>query len=267
MQRPVGDRLVRRRRGGATVSGPTSRPARDRRETVRLAAGVIVILAFIALAALAIAASRSDFSIIGAPAGASVPAPEPGDLPVVPDLRTISTPLPMRPGVLPPVPVLDDVAPTTPSTLPPAPALPDDAPSGKPCEAFGLPAPDQVGGIQSLVRLIPLFGPFSPEAFAMLPAFQPGIDVLGPLFPTFEQGLDALAPVLDVATPVVVQLAEAGYGALAPLYGPVREDVLAGERQLAAFLQPIVQSLADTPGSECLIALEALLVSLQPGIQ
>ena len=91
------------------------------------------------------------------------------------------------------------------------------------------PAPQQVGGIQSLVRLIPLFGPFSAEAFAMLPAFQPGIEALGPLFPLFEQGLDAAAPVLDLATPVVQQLGQAGFGVLAPLYGPYREDVLAGD--------------------------------------
>jgi hypothetical protein len=101
----------------------------------------------------------------------------------------------------------------------------------------------------------------------MLPAFQPGIAALGPLFPLFETGLDQLAPVLDVATPVVQQLGEAGFGALAPLYGPYREDVLAGEAQLAAFLQPIVASLAEAPGSECLVALEGLLASLQPGIQ
>ena len=133
---------------------------------------------------------------------------------------------------------------------------------GKPCAQLGLPAPEKVGGVQSLVRLIPLFGPFSPEAFAMLPAFQPGIDALGPLFPLFESGLDQAAPVLDAATPVAQQLGQAGFGALAPLYGPYREDVLAGEAQLAAFLRPLIESLAEAPGSECVVALEGVLASL-----
>lgn len=243
---------------------------RDRKDTIRLVAGIVVILAFIALATLAIAASRSDFSF-SAPASASEPLPP--ALPDVPALGEIADPVMVRPATyasvpaLPPAPAAAVADPTTSTTLPEAPPLPDDAPVGKPCAAFGLPAPQQVGGIQSLTRLIPLFGPFSAEAFAMLPAFQPGIEVLGPLFPVFEQGLDAAAPLLDVVTPVVAQLGEAGYGVLAPLYGPYREAVLDGEEQLAAFLEPIVRSLAETPGSECLIALEALLVSLQPGIQ
>jgi hypothetical protein len=240
----------------------------DPRERVRLIAGIVVIIAFVALAALAIAASRSDFSI-SAPAGAS-PSSATQELPEVPDLAAISTPLPAR---VPPAPVATVEAPTpadagegAPDVAPP-PAADEPAPAGKPCAQLGLPAPQQVGGIQSLVRLIPLFGPFSAEAFAMLPAFQPGMDALGPLFPLFEQGLDAAAPLLDAVTPVVQQLGQAGFGVLAPLYGPYRPAVLDAEAQLAAFLQPIVESLASAPGSECLVALEGLLASLAPGAQ
>lgn len=239
-------------------------PGPERRDVARLAAGIVVILAFIALAALAIAASRSDFSI-SAPAGAGE-AP----LPIAPDLTDISTPLPMR-VVARPLTAPPPVATVAPTAEAPAPVLPEppapDAPTGKPCAALGLPAPQQVGGIQSLVRLIPLFGPFSPEAFAMLPAFQPGMDALGPLFPRFEDGLDQLAPVLDAATPVAAQLSDAGFATLAPLYGPYRQDVLSAEAQLAAYLQPVVRSLAEAPGSECLLALEGLLASLPPGAQ
>jgi hypothetical protein len=239
-------------------------PKRDRRELIRLVAGIVVILSFLALAALAIAASRSDFSI-SAPASAQEPT---AGLPGAPDLVDISTPLPARvpaPTAAPPAVVTTPVATTDPE-LPP-PAAPAPVAKGKPCAQLSLPAPDKVGGIQSLVRLIPFFGPFSPEAFAMLPALQPGMEAIGPLFPLFEAGLDQLAPALDALTPAAQQLGEAGFGALAPLYGPYREDVLAGEAQLAAFLQPIVQSLASAPGSECLIALEGLLASLQPGSQ
>lgn len=242
-------------------------PKRDRRELVKLVAGIVVILSFIALAALAIAASRSDFSLIGAPAGAQEAEPLPG----VPDLLAISTPLPARvPAPTVSAAGVDVVAPAADTSGEPAlppPSTPTPAAKGKPCAQLSLPAPDKVGGLQSLVRLIPLFGPFSPEAFAMLPAFQPGMEALGPLFPLFETGLDQLAPVLDVATPVVQQLGEAGFGTLAPLYGPYRENVLAGETALAAFLQPIVQSLATAPGSECLIALEGVLASLPSGTQ
>jgi hypothetical protein len=239
------------------------------RERLRLVAAIVVIATFVALAGLAIAASRSDFSF-SAPAGAT-PSSATQQLPPVPDLSAISTPLPAR---VPVAPVASGeltavAAPDTTATpeLAPPPPIEEPQPTGKPCAQLGLPAPQQVGGIQSLVRLIPLFGPFSAEAFAMLPAFQPGIDALGPLFPLFEQGLDAAAPVLDVATPVVQQLGQAGFGVLAPLYRPYREDVLAGEAQLAAYLQPIVASLAQAPGSECLVALEGLLASLQPGAQ
>lgn len=233
----------------------------DRREVVRLVAGIVVILAFVALAALAIAASRSDFSIAaptgnGRPLAARTPAPGPTAGPV----RT-AVPLPVG-AVLPPVgvPVPAGVAggEEAPVAAPPIP-VPDVTELAEACPQLGLPAPGSVGGVQSLVRIIPLFGPFSPEAFAMLPAFQPGIDALGPLFPVFASGLDDAAPVLDVVVPVVQQLGEQGFAALQPLYGPVREDVLAGERAFAAQLAPVVAALADAPGSECLVALEGVL--------
>jgi hypothetical protein len=231
----------------------------------------MVIAAFIALAGLAIAASRSSLSI-GLPAAAAAAAgsssPAPTALPDVPDLAAIATPRPTTVVAPVAVPAVLAEAPTAgaPTELPPSPPVPS-VPQGKPCAQLSLPAPSQVGGIQNLVRLIPLFGPFSPEAFAMLPALQPGIAALGPLFPVFESGLDQLAPVLDAATPLVQQLSDAGFAALAPLYLPYRQTVLDGEAQLVAFLQPVVTSLATAPGSECLLALEGLLASLQPGAQ
>ena len=176
----------------------------------------------------------------------------------------MTSPQPTAPAPAAPaqVPVVEPVAEPD-ALLPPPEPLPEVVP-GKPCAALSLPAPQEVGGLQNLIRLVPLFGPFSPEAFAMLPAFEPGFQVLGPLFPLFETGLDQLAPVLDPLTPVVQQLGDAGFALLGPLYAPYREDVLAGEAQLAAYLQPIVQQLADTPGSECLVALEGVLASLAP---
>jgi hypothetical protein len=266
VQRPLGHRDEATCVGDlVTDDTTTTSPEPDRRDLGRYIAAGIVIAAFIALAALAIAASRSSFSI-GLPAGASEPdhtAPE--ALPSVPALTSFATPAPAPAPVVPLPPVeapADPVAPApTPTTLAPPPPL-EAAPAGVPCPQLGLLAPDEVGGLQSLISLVPLFGPFSPEAFALMPAFQPGFEALGPLFPVFEKGLDAAAPLLGVVTPVVQQLGQAGFGFLAPLYGPVRGDVLTAEKQLAAQLEPVIRQLATAPGSECLVALEGVLASL-----
>jgi hypothetical protein len=244
-----------------------------RRDLIKVIAGIVVILAFVALAVLAIAASRSDLSISapGASRPASVSSADgagDGTLAVPPPAEQPITSSDVAPSGVPVAEVTDPAGGSTPPTTA-LPAPPPLAPSsaGKPCAALNLPAPSQVGGLQNLVRLIPLFGPFSPEAFAMMPAFQPGIDALGPLFPAFESLLDAGAPVLDAVTPPITQGADAFFQAISPIYLPVRPAVLTAEQQLAAFLQPIVQQLATAPGSECLVALEGLLASLQPGAQ
>jgi hypothetical protein len=240
---------------------PTSR--RDPRELARLVAAGVVIVAFLVLAAIAIAASRSDFSL-SAPAGASEPVQQPAAaLPITPEVTQLRAAAPLvvaAPVAVAPAPVPVATTVPAPAPLDPPPALPEE--TGKPCQAFNLPAPQQVGGLQSLIRLVPLFGPFSAEAFAMMPAFEPGFDVLGPLFPLFELGLDGAAPVLDAITPPAQQVTQTLFDLVAPGYEPVRPQVLSAEAQLAAFLQPIVQQLADTPGSECLIALEGVLASL-----
>jgi hypothetical protein len=235
---------------------------RDRRDVLRLVAAGVVVVAFVVLAVIAIAASRSDFSL-SAPAGATERPTEPAPLPEVPPLAVLrqptAAPPPVATPVLAPVPTVPAVE--GPAPLESLPAAPD-ATTGKPCAAFNLPAPSQVGGLQSLIRLVPLFGPFSAEAFAMMPAFEPGFEVLGPLFPLFELGLDSAAPVLDAITPPAKQLTQALFDLVEPGYAPMRPDVLSAEAQLAVFLQPIMQSLADTPGSECLVALEGVLASL-----
>ena len=246
-----------------TDDAPSSQ-SRDRRDVARLTAAIVVIAAFIALAALAIAADGSTLSL-GAPAKADQPAQPTGGPPAEEALLALVTspaPTTAAPAASAPAVTAAPEPASAEPLLPPPTPLPE--PLGKPCEALSLPAPQQVGGLQNLVRLIPLFGPFSPEAFAMLPAFQPGMDALGPLFPLFEQGLDAAAPVLDPLTVVVAQLSDAGFQTLGPLYAPYRQSVLDGEAQLAAFLQPIVEQLATAPGSECLIALEGVLADLAP---
>ena len=116
-------------------------------------------------------------------------------------------------------------------------------------------------GIQSLVRLIPLFGPFSPEAFAMVPAFAPGFPLVGPLIVRGGEFLtdnpEVTAAAYDVAHPLETQ----GYATLAPLYEPVRPQVLAGEAQFAATVAPQVETFAGMPGATCLPAALALALS------
>ena len=250
-----------------TSADPPPRRRRSARLVRYLAAGV-VIAAFIALAGLAIAASRSSFSI-GLPASAHH-GPASGVAPptaAAPNLLAFTRPAPT--AALPPAPVAsvvvatsgEDRPPATTTTSPaPQPLAPADAPA-KACPALGLPAPTDIGGLQSLIALVPLFGPFSPEAFALMPAFEPGFSALGPLFPVFQKGLDQAAPLLTALAPAVQQLSTAGFNALAPLYGSQRAAVLAAEKQLAAQLAPIVQQLANVPGSECLVALEGVLAS------
>ena len=268
LQRPVGHVQVEcvqgPRRGASVTDEAASRPGRDPRALARYLAAGVVIAAFIALAGLAIAASRSSFSI-GLPAAADqAQAPTAETLPGPPALTLSSTPTPAAVSAAAPTAVAAAISsepPVTTTTLAAPPDLASPNVAGKPCPAFGLSAPTDVGGLQSLIALVPLFGSFSPEAFALLPAFEPGFSALGPLFPVFQKGLDGAAPLLTAITPAVQQLSSAGFDALAPLYGSQREAVLAAEKQLAGQLAPIVKQLANAPGSECLVALEGVLAS------
>jgi hypothetical protein len=244
---------------------------RSRREQLRLAAALVVITAFVALAVLAIAASRTSLSL-GAPAPAlahRTQTPAGADAGAPPPAAIASSALGPSGAADPSSDAAESVPSSgaagpnvaVPSSLLPPPALGPGS-TGLACPALALLPPDDVGGLQSLVALIPLFGPLSPEAFALLPAFEPGFTALGPLFPAFGEGLDAAAPVLTPLTPVVQQLSQAGFATLAPLYDPSRPQVLAYERQLAAELQPAVAALATAPGSECLVDLEGVLASI-----
>jgi hypothetical protein len=249
-------------------AAPARRDWRDRRQQVRLIAALVVIAAFVALAALAIAASRSSFSL-GLPAAAheaETSTPPPTVVPTVPapGLGYVAAPVVTSPVVEGVSSQSEAPAPSA-GSAPPSVAQPPARPpasTGAACPALGLLPPEDVGGLQSLVALIPLFGPFSPEAFAMLPAFEPGFGALGPLFPVFGRGLDAAAPLLTPLTPVVQQLEEAGFSTVGPFYTPMRAQVLAAEKQLATQLAPVVAALATAPGSECLVDLEGVLASL-----
>jgi len=50
------------------------------------------------------------------------------------------------------------------------------------------------------------------------------------------------------------------FGAIDPYYAPYRTKVLQAETQLASFLAPYAEKLADSPLGGCVIDLEAALV-------
>jgi hypothetical protein len=115
--------------------------------------------------------------------------------------------------------------------------------------------PTEQAGLANLIALVPLFGPFSPEAFAMVPAFAPAFPLFGPLIIEGGKQLDALP--LDALVSILRPLENAGYDAINPLYGPVRPQVLAGESQVASAIEPGVAAFASLPGATCLPALFA----------
>ena len=156
----------------------------------------------------------------------------------------------------------DTPAGATPVPLPPAGSTPaSDAPAPlAPCE-LGLAVPTEPAGLANLTPLVPLFGPFSPEAFAMVPAFAPGFPLVGPLIVRGGEFLTDNAEVTAAAYDVAHPLETQGYATLAPLYEPVRPQVLAGEAQFAATVAPQVETFAGMPGATCLPAALALALS------
>ncbi|MBV9412568.1 MAG: hypothetical protein JO148_13290 [Acidimicrobiia bacterium] len=154
-------------------------------------------------------------------------------------------------------------APATNATAPSAPA-PSTAASGTPtpppgtnglppCPA-GLPVPTQQAGLANLVGIVPLFGPFSPEAFAMVPAFEPAFPLMGPLIVSGGQQLDAHTAQMNALVGVVHPLEQQGYDAVSPLYGPYRQQVLNGETSVANAIQPGAAAFANLPGASCVPA-------------
>jgi hypothetical protein len=140
-------------------------------------------------------------------------------------------------------------------------AAPGPTPSDLPaCPVSSLPTPADPGGLQSLVGFAPLFGPFSSEAFAGAPLFQPFLEAIGPFLQAFA---NAYAPYAADFAPFFAQieaLENSGYGVLAPLYGPYRSQFLSAESALATALSPVIKALAANPGTSCLVDIEAELV-------
>jgi hypothetical protein len=220
---------------------------KSRNDAWKLVAAIVVIAALITLTVIALKSKDGSTVTKGALVYTRTPTNAAANLP---GAATIATGDTDSRGGLTPLPV-DQSAPD-------APAPPNNnpsAPGGPVAPQLTCPAPlppaTHTGGVANLTAIIPAFGPYSAEAFTFLPAFEPAFPVLGPLFPVFEAMLAAGQPLLDASLPVLNSFEQSGYDALAPLYTPVRPQILAGEAQAAAAFNPLMAQLAATDGSGC----------------
>jgi hypothetical protein len=129
---------------------------------------------------------------------------------------------------------------------------------------FPLPSPAQSGGLQSLVGLSPLFGPFSAEAFASAAAFQPVLELFGPFLVEFASLYATVEPTLAPLISQITAFENEGFALLSPFYGPYRTQFLTAETTLATALAPFAQTLASNPASSCLVDVEGMLTAASP---
>ncbi|MBV8160162.1 MAG: hypothetical protein JO265_04495 [Acidimicrobiia bacterium] len=230
---------------------------------IRFIAVIVIVAAFVALTTFALLArayrpGRSGVRVPGAlgfestthlaqSAASGSPA---GGSPTAPAAQAAASSTPVVEAAR-----LTAPAPSTPAS-PPASNTPPPPPGTNglpPCPA-GLAVPTQPAGVANLVGIVPVFGPFSPEAFAMVPAFQPAFPLFGPLIVSGGQQLDAHAAEMNTLVGVVHPLEQGGFDAMSPVYGPYRQQVLAGEASVASAMQPGAAAVANAPGASCIPA-------------
>jgi hypothetical protein len=171
-------------------------------------------------------------------------------------VRTIAAPAPASD----PAAQSSAPAPTTGVTS----ALP--TPADLPACPLPLKAPANPGGLQSLVGFAPFFGPFSSEAFAAAPLFQPFLQAIGPFLVAMANAYATAWPSL---APLVAQLESfenEGFTLISPLYGPHRSQFLAAESALATALAPLAKDLASNSTTSCLVDVEAVLTGATPTV-
>lgn len=184
---------------------------------------------------------------------APTPAPAPPPLLAAPSVAV--------PPQITPSPVV--TSPTTTPTLPATPPVSSPSPAAVtlPACPLPLPAPASSGGLQSLIALAPVFGPFSAEAFASAATFQPLLELLGPFLVAFAQHYAAVQPTV---TPLLTQLESfenQGYAVLAPFYGRYRAQFLSAETALATALAPVASTMVDNSAASCVVDIEGVLTA------
>lgn len=197
------------------------------------------------------AAAATIPSVPAAPVTAAAPIVES-------DLNTVVPASPVVPAASPTVAVTT----TTTTTTTPPPSVPADLPA---CPvSLPSPAPTQQGGLASLVGLSPLFGPFSSEAFAAAPLFQPLLQAFGPFLVAFADGYAAAEPSLAPLIAQVQSSESSGFNLISPIYGPYRSQFLTAESNLANALSPLVQAAAANAATSCVVDIEAVLTAAAP---
>jgi hypothetical protein len=241
-------------------------PNRVNASRIRVIAIVVVIAAFIALTAFALLArayrpGHSGVRVPGAAGARSTTQIAQSAAAVTPTSQadgTSASAAPSASAVPASAPALAPVTPTpsAPATTPPSSgtAAPPPSTNGLPPCPLGLAVPTQQAGLANLVQVVPLFGPFSPEAFAMVPAFEPAFPLAGPLIVSGGKQLDAHADQVNTVVGVVHPAEQAGFDAMSPLYAPYRQQFLAGEATAASAVQPGVAAAAGLPGASCVPA-------------
>lgn len=222
----------------------------------RTAAVIVIVLAFVALAAFALFARAYE----PGRKGVRVPNASVGLIgPRIAQPIAASSPAPRTAvaGATQGGPAI--ASPASPSSPTPATPPPDSGVQLAACE-LGLPVPTEQAGLANMVGLVPLFGPFSPEAFAMMPAFEPAFPLFGPLLIAGGDQLNAHATEFETAASALRPLQSQGFETISPRYGPYRTQFLATESQLADLLRPGVAAFAAAPGATCVPAALALLV-------
>jgi hypothetical protein len=192
--------------------------------------------------------------VLAAPltAGALAPTSDPSTVEAVGNVVP-TDPAPATPSATSPPPTTTTT--TTPPTTTDLPACP---------LPLAEPAPTQQGGLASLVGLSPLFGPYSSEAFAAAPLFQPLLQAFGPFLVTFANGYTATEPSLVPLITQVENLENSGFAAMSPFYTPYRSQFLTAETDLATALAPLAKAAAANAGTSCLVDIEGVLTSAAP---
>jgi len=133
--------------------------------------------------------------------------------------------------------------------------------AAQPACPLGWPAPQQQGGLASLIGLAPLAGPFSSEAFALGSVYQPILQLAGPVLAEIAPVITRNQPAIDVVTVQVQAVEAAVLQAILPYYGPYRDQLIAAEGGLSRQLAPILDRVYDSPAASCFVAWQGQLIA------
>lgn len=192
-------------------------------------------------------AAAPQVPVAAAPVSAAIPLGAPAPAAAVP-LRASGPATPDTPSAAAPVPLADSPFAATPAQTQPACPL-------------GWPAPQQQGGLASLIGLAPLAGPFSSEAFALGAVYQPLLQLVGPTLAQIEPVITRDQPAITAFTTQVQAVEATVLQAILPYYGPYRDQLILAEGQFARQLAPILDRVYDSEAASCFVAWQGQLIA------